>query len=75
MCVLPMRINLERALWAAHSADQAIEAFDRAMKSSNAAVGYTASDRETVVQMSELNTIIRKNRISERLAALKSEDQ
>ena len=54
-------------------AEVAIKAFDRAMKNSNADVGYVATDCETVVQMGELNTIIRKNRINERLSELKAE--
>ena len=56
-------------------ADNAVEAFDRVLKSSNAAVGYTTSDRKTVQQLGELNSFIREKRISERLADLKSATQ
>ena len=56
-------------------ADHAIEAFDRARKNGGGAAGYTSSDCDTVVQMNELNSIIRKKRISERLAELKQEQK
>ena len=56
-------------------ADHAIEAFDRVMKNGGGAAGYTNSNCDTVVQMNELNTIIRKKRISERLAELKAEQK
>jgi len=55
--------------------DEAIEAFDRALKASNASVGYTGTDQKTAAQIGEIDQIIRKNRISERLAALKLEDK
>ena len=55
-------------------ADEATSAFDQAMKSGNATVGYAAADHKTVVQMGELNSIIRKNQINERLEALKAEN-
>jgi len=53
-------------------ADNAIEAFDRVLKSGNAAVGYTHSDHKTAQQLGELNTFVREKRISERLADLKA---
>ena len=55
-------------------ANQAIDAFDRAMKSGNGSAGYTGSNGHTVVKLSELNSLIRRNLINDRLAVLKSEN-
>lgn len=55
--------------------EMAVDAFDKAIKRSGSAVGYTASDRGTAAKLSELEGISRQNQITERLEALRSKSE
>ncbi|WP_421723992.1 PspA/IM30 family protein [Bauldia sp.] len=59
---------------AERKASKAEDAFNRVMSSSSGLPGMAASDRRDDAKIAELETLARKNRIRERLAALKAGD-
>jgi phage shock protein A len=56
--------------------DKASSAFDRVVEKATGVLGSTgASDRETATKLAELDDLARKNRIQERLAAVKNKSK
>jgi phage shock protein A len=52
---------------------KASSAFDRVVEKATGVPGGQSADRKSAVQLAELEELARKNRIQERLAAIKSE--
>jgi phage shock protein A len=52
---------------------KATSAFDRVVEKATGVPGGQSADRQSAVQLAELEELARKNRIQERLAAVKSE--
>jgi len=56
--------------------DKASSAFDRVVEKATGVIGSTSpSDRDTAIKLAELDDLARKNRIQERLAAVKNKSR
>jgi phage shock protein A len=53
-------------------AERAQNAFDRALNGGSGTPGMTTSDRETMAKLAELEKVVRRNSVAERLAAVKA---